>query len=183
MAEIVLFNIPAPGVGETVANKVYWFQSLNGQMWDAIAIDNILVSALPVDALTGKYRWSSALADPLKYHMLKTESASGVLGAGGMVVPPRATDPDICIIIADLKMINLQPQAGIEFNCLLKPAPQIINGIIMDPGPQSVKTDATGRVQFNVAKGGKYEVACAVLKTPIAIDTTGKSFINLSTLI
>lgn len=93
MAETLVFSIPAPAAGETPAVEVNWFQSTDGETWGASPVDTVLVADLPQDPETLKYTWASALADPTKWHLLKTESGSGVMGIHGTVVPPRGYMP------------------------------------------------------------------------------------------
>ena len=181
MAEILLFNIPAPSAGEDAAIKIHWYQSTDGFTWEP-EVDSILISALPIDS-TGKYRWDSALADPLKYHLLKTESANGLLGAFGVAVPPRSPDPSKCTVVADVITSEAEQEAGIDFYVVLKPSPQVVNGKILNMGMQQRTTDATGRATFQLVKGGKYEISSIAIPKPVLVDTTGKDLINISSLL
>ncbi len=88
MAEVLLFEIPALIAGEAAAVSVLWHQSVDGITWDVTPVDTILIANLTI--VSGKYRWASALADPAKYHQLKTQSANGQVAEHGAVVPPRS---------------------------------------------------------------------------------------------
>lgn len=89
MSETILFNIPEPGPNEEQAHLILWYQSVDGQVWDLIPVDTILVSNLTIDTNTGKYKWESLLADPLKFHQLKTQSEDGIENSIGYILPPR----------------------------------------------------------------------------------------------
>jgi hypothetical protein len=90
MAETLYFTLPAPVAGEALANKVLWFQSLDGETWDPTPIDEILVASLSIDGVSGKYMWASTLANPAKWHNIVTQSSGGYNSLHGTIVPPRA---------------------------------------------------------------------------------------------
>lgn len=95
MAEALIFHISPSGPGEEPAARVLWYQSDDGETWSSQPVDSIDVSdpVLQYDAETGSYRWESPLADPTKYHQLKTESASGIISTQSAVIPPRDYQP------------------------------------------------------------------------------------------
>lgn len=90
MAEKLLIALAAPAPGETAAISILWFQSIDGETWDIEPVDSVLVADLPIDEATGKLLWDSVLADPAKYHQLKTVSAGGDIAEHGLVIPPQS---------------------------------------------------------------------------------------------
>jgi hypothetical protein len=93
MAETILFSIPTPGPYEETAYEMIWYQSDNGSIWDITPIDSILVSNLTVDETSGKYIWTSSLANANRYHLIKSRSQEGVESSSGLTLPPRSLLP------------------------------------------------------------------------------------------
>lgn len=87
MAETILFNVADPTADEVPANTVDWYQSPDGETWGATPVDTIAIADLPIGT-DGRYAWTSELADPTFYHLLKTRSALGVVSSHGVVVAP-----------------------------------------------------------------------------------------------
>lgn len=181
MAETLLFSIPAPGAGEEAATTVRWYQSIDGAAWGT-AVDSIAVADLPVDALAGKYVWASALADPAKYHQLKTESAGGVQSTFGAILPPRSADPAVCIIYAETKSLGLQPVAAEKMTIRIK-TPKGVGGTVIDDASQTAVTDANGRVQIPIVQGVVVEIDFPPVKQTLTVDTTGKNLVNIADLL
>lgn len=178
MAETLLFNIPTPAADEDPVVSIHWHQSTNGNTWGNNPVDTILVADLTIDVPTGKYIWYSALADPTKYHQLRTESAIGAINPNGLVVAPLV-DRDLCEIYVDVRDIGLLPKAGIVFK--LHPRTVGLNGIILDSTPIPMTTGTDGIASEWVGQGGVYELESAITGKPLKIDTTSKTFINIAT--
>ncbi len=176
MAETLLFDIPTPIANEEAVSLIHWWQSLDGNIWDA-AIDSIQVANLPTDVATGKKRWASLVADPAKFHQLRSESASGTVAITGEVIPPR-TATVLCEIYADLRDFGLHPLSGVNF--LLTPKTISVFRMVISQIPNNTQTDSDGKVRMYVAMGGTYIVSSSAMKVPVTIDTTGKHFINIA---
>lgn len=89
MAETLLFSIPVPSEGQDPIYEVLWYQSNDGAIWDVTPIDTILAASLTIDTATGKYAWISALADPTRWHCLKTRNQVGTESLTGIIIHPR----------------------------------------------------------------------------------------------
>jgi len=175
MSETLLFLIPPPDAFQDPATIVHWYQSTDGNTWGTV-IDTVAVSILLVDTATGKLKWTSALADPAKYHQLKTESSAGIVSSFGAILPPKLDNPDMCMISVDVRshdMVAVQ-----KYPVAITPRTQALNGIIFDGIVDKVETGVNGRVTFVVAKGGVYDISLGTIKK--TIDTTGKTFINVA---
>lgn len=180
MAESLLFDIPEPVMDEDPAVSIHWHQSTDGNLWEVTPVDTILVTDLPVDLTTGKYRWASTTADPAKYHQLRTVSAIGAINPNGLVVSPRVVK-DLCEIYVDVRDFGLEPKPGIVFLVHVKTVK--LGGIIFDPSEIKRSTDATGILSIFVAKNCSFDISCKSLNIIKRVDTTNKSYINLSALL
>ncbi len=89
MAETIIFNLPVPEPYEDPVFDVLWYQSTDGIIWSIDPVDTILVANLPVSPL-GQCIWESLLADPLRYHKIKSRTALGVESASAIVLPPQS---------------------------------------------------------------------------------------------
>lgn len=124
MSEKILFSIPIPAPYEDPAYEMLWFQGNNGLTWDTVPVDTILVSDLVIDPVSGKYEWDSALANPVRYHLIKSRSQAGVVSQSGVVLPPRflaapsnitgisLNEPEPIYTIGDSVELILQVDAG-----------------------------------------------------------------------
>jgi hypothetical protein len=98
MSETLIFQITPPTAQESVPYFIDWYQSLDGLIWPNTPVDSHILSTLAYDIPTSMYTWTSTLADPLKYHKLKSRAIDGTESSAGYVIPPRPPiDPDIYV--------------------------------------------------------------------------------------
>lgn len=88
MAETILFSIPATAPAQDPVYEVLWYQSDNGIYWDSTPVDITTIASLAVEP-DGRYRWLSDLADPARFHQIKTRSDTGLESSTGFILPPR----------------------------------------------------------------------------------------------
>jgi len=157
MAETIYFAIPPTGQNEVEAVKIYWSQGSDGETWgDPIA--ESLLSALPYDALSGQYSWTVAAADPAQYHLLTTESATGVKSTHGAVLPPRSfntvTRREVNNIGEPIISPEGQPQEDVKIKFLLTKDGLSMNGKDAETG----ETIASQEITTKTNKNGEFSV-------------------------
>jgi len=177
MAETILFDIAAPALGKAPAHRVLWYQSDDGETWGE-AIDSILLADCGIAPESGAYLWTSTSADPTKYHTLRTESANGVVSGIGLTLPPRYQFP-VCEIYVEVKGVELQPVAGVQFTFIPRAVP--VRGVVFDMRAQERSTDGNGMISIFVPQGMAFDVSSpAIGGKTVAVRTDGRAFINLS---
>lgn len=180
MAEIFLFNVPAPAADEEAASDINLYESVDGLTGWVLA-DTILVSNLLADP-SGKSRWESALSDELKYHMLVAVSAAGQESVTKTILPPRGPGAN-CTIFLNTKDILGEAAHGIVLKVKLSGTRVSIGGSLTSLEEHEFTTDTGGYVAFSVLQGIKIHVTCDLLgKRAVEIDTTGQAVINLAEL-
>jgi hypothetical protein len=133
MAETLKFKLYPQATYETPRARMRWYQSADGQLWDTVPVDEIIISSLPVSGI--EYTWDSLLADANKYHTLKSVDISGVEASSGLVMPPMAN-----MIKTEMMGLSLLPKdtysPGEEVNFLFRlndtAIPRIGNQIRID---------------------------------------------------
>lgn len=177
MAETLLFTIPAPTVNEEPAFRLHWHQSIDGNVWGAV-IDTILVSELGIDTATGKYIWTSANADPTKYHTIRTETEDGSINIVSQTIPPRY-EFAMTEIYADLRDFELLPQSGVEFT--ITPKTSARNGVLIDAASEVKTTNSDGILSVFVPQNTQYEItSTAIGGRTLSVRSSNKTFINLA---
>lgn len=180
MAEIFLFNIPAPSASEEAAFSINLYESVDGLSSWSLA-DTILVSALLTDP-SGKSRWESALSDAAKYHMLVAVSEGGQESVVKTILPPRGPGAN-CTIFLNVKDILSDAAHGITVKAKLSGSRVAIGGSLTSLEEHEFTTDTGGYVAFSVLQGIKVLITCELLgKRAVEVDTTDKVTINLAEL-
>jgi hypothetical protein len=107
MAETIVFSLPTPGAYEDPAYDMLWYQSVDGDIWNPVAVDTVLISSLPFSG--GLYTWDSLLADANLYHKIKSQTQAGVESSSAILLPPRAS-----VAVNDIDGVSLNNMNGVQ---------------------------------------------------------------------